>query len=379
MKAKKALEGIRVLDLSQYMAGPLTTTILADLGAEVIKIEPPWGEPLRTFPPEVRGVTPSIAYLSRNKKGMTLNLKSEKGVRIFKELVKVSDVVVENFSTGVMERLGIGYETLKEINSSIIFSSVSGFGRTGPYAQRLSYDIIAQASSGLMALTGEMNNPGGPPLVVADFVGDYIPPLVNTICVIAALYYRKVTGRGQWVDVSQMGSMMFGLTSIVTYMLTGETEPQLRRKYPIPAYGVYEAKDGYVVLAVTPGAINDRFRNALGKQDASPDEIKEWVGQRTVNEAVETLVEARVPVAPALTIDRVVEDPHVKAMEWIVEVDHPTAGKLKVIRFTPTLSETPPTVELPPPLLGQHNEEILSTILGYSRGEIAKLKEEGVI
>lgn len=375
----KALDGIRVLDLSQYMAGPLATTILADLGAEVIKIEPPWGEPLRTFPPDVRGVTPSIAYLARNKKGMTLDLKKERGIQIFKELVKHADVVVENFSTGVMERLGIGYETLKDINPSIIYASVSGFGRTGPYADRLSYDLIAQAYSGIMSLTAELNNPGGPPIVVADYIGDYVPPLVNTICILAALYYRKLTGRGQLIDVSQMGSMIFGLQSIVTYMLTGETGPQLRKKLPIPAYGTYKAKDGYVALAVTPGAIYDRFAKVLGKMAITQDDIKEWVGQRTVEEVVSTFVEARVPVAPVLTVEEVVKDPHVLASGWIVEVEHPTAGKLKVIRFPPMLSETPPKVELPPPLLGQHNEEILSTILGYSKEEIANLRKEGVI
>ena len=230
-KLKRVLENIRVLDLTHYMAGPFCTMLQADLGAEIIKIEPPWGEALRSNPPLVNGLSPSFLFLNRNKKSMKLNLQTAKGKNIFIELAKVSDIVIENFSPGTMRKLGLDYAALSEINPRIIFVSVSGFGQYGPYSLRPSYDAVAQAYSGLMHLVGDQAEEGGPPLLVPDYIGDAVPALYATIGVLAALFYRERTGRGQWVDVAQLDSMVSILQSIVSYMLVKYTTPQLRRKF----------------------------------------------------------------------------------------------------------------------------------------------------
>ncbi len=376
----KPLENTRVLDLTHYQAGPTCTMLLADMGAEVIKVEPPWGEQGRSLPPLISGLSPYFAHLNRNKKSITLNLKSEAGIRIFRQLVSISDVVVENYAPGTMEKLGIGYETLKEINHKIIFVSISGFGQYGPYSSRPSFDWIAQAMSGFMALTGDSALPGGPPIVVPESIGDTIPGMFGVIGALTALYHRQLSGRGQRIDVAQLDSMVSIILSITYWTMSGMAWHQVARKYAdFGPGGLYKARDGYIYIVAPPGPIMDRLKTALGTDNADQSVVREWVKDRTVDEVVGALVEARVPVAPVLAIDKVVEDPHVLSREMMVEVEHPKAGRVRMPGFPIKFSETPGKVEWAAPLLGQHTEEVLTRLLGYSGVEIGKLREERVI
>ncbi len=373
---RRILDDIRIVDFTHVQAGPLCTMILADMGAEVIKVEPPWGEMLRA-PPHYHGFSPGFAYFNRGKKGITLNLKKEKGLEIFKRLVKTSDVVVENFSPGTMDKLGLGYEELKKANPNVIFASISGFGQTGPYSQRGSFDLIAQAMSGLMSMTGA---PYGYPIRIQDYIGDSITALYGVISILAAIRYKDMTGKGQRVDVSQLDSMVSVLSSAVTYMAFGETNIERQMKFFTGVYGAFKATDGYVAIGAPVGAILDRVAKIIGVDKIEDEKaVAEWMKDRKVDEVVEALVKAEVPCAPVLSMDKVVTDPHVLARGMVVEVEHPKTGKIKLVGFAPKLSEvSEKTTYGPPPLLGEHNEEVLSTI-GYSREEIVKLKQEGVI
>ncbi len=378
----RPLENVRVLDLSRYMAGPFCTKILADLGAEVIKIEPPWGEESRFRPPLVGGLSATFMEFHRGKKGVTLNLKDKRAVDIFKELVKRSDIVVENFTTGTMDRLGIGYETLKVLNPRIILASITGFGQYGPRSKRPSFDILGQATSGFMAAMGESADPEGPPLLVSEAPGDSIPGTYCALSIIAALYWRQFTGRGQCVDIAQQDVMMYITPSIAMYMLTGMTGPQLRRKMgtDIPGiYGSFKAKDGYVAVAAPMGPVLDRLSKAFGKDVVDKSFIETWVGSSTVEQVVSELIEADVPVSPIFTVPEVVEDEQAIARDMIVEVGHPTAGKVKVVGVPMKFSDSPCRVERPSPILGQHNEEILVGLLGYRKEDVAQLKKDGAI
>ncbi|MFQ6075955.1 MAG: CaiB/BaiF CoA transferase family protein [Candidatus Bathyarchaeia archaeon] len=372
----RILDNIRVLDITHVQAGPLCTMILADMGAEVIKIEPPWGEMLR-MPPHYKGFNPSFAQFNRGKKGITLNLKRDKGLEVFKKLVRTADVVVENFSPGTMDRLGLGYDTLKEINPKLIFVSISGFGQYGPYSRRGSFDLIAQAMSGLMSLTG---TPYGHPIRVQDYIGDSVTSLFGVISILAAIRHRDLTGRGQRVDVAQLDAMVSILSSAVSQMAFGETNIQRQMRYFTGVYGAFEAQDGYVAIGAPMGAILDRLARTIGVDKIEGSEaVVEWVKGRSVDDVVEALVKAEVPCAPVLSMDKVVTDPHVLARDMIVEVDHPKMGRIKLVGFAPKLSEFSDRITYgPPPLLGEHNEEVLSS-LGYTQEDIAKLREERVI
>lgn len=375
---KKLLENVRILDFSHVFFGPYCTMLLADMGAEVIKIEPPWGEMLRFAPPLVNGASPLFTYFNRGKKSLKLNLKAEKSVKIIKDLIKHSDVVVENFSLGVMDRLGLGYETLKEINPKIIYASLSGYGQNGPYADRPSFDIIAQALSGIMYLTREQFGDEGPPIATADAPGDIVPALFATLSILSALYYRTFTGVGQRIDVAQTDTMISIVSDIMFYTLLGQSPTEVRKKYPIGVYGTFKASDGYVVIGAPHGNVMDRFKKATGIEDTERKVVEEWVKSRSVDEVVTRLVEGGVPVAPVLTVDKTVADPHVQAREMIVEVDYPQAGKCKMPNFPVKFSGTPVKVERPSPILGEHNEEILTRLLSYRKEDVVKLKEEGV-
>lgn len=378
----KILEDVRVLDLTQAQAGPMCTMFLADMGAEVIKIEPAWGDMTRFFPPLVEEkVSPYFMFLNRNKRSVTLNLKSEKGLKIFKDLVKIGDVVVENFSPGTMVDLGLGYETLKEINPKIIFASISGFGQYGPYSRRLSHAEIAEAASGYMDLMRDKIDPSGPPLNPPQAIADTIPALFCAIGILSALRYRERTGYGQRIDLAQVDCMV-GVSTSITFrtLLKDKTtwDQALEKGLVVPP--LYKAKDGYIMMV--PGLrYVERLAKAMGVELERIDGriVEEWVRDKTRDEVVNLLVEERMPVAPVLSLDEVINDPHIQAREMIVEVNHPVLGKVKVPGFPLKFSETPVRIEKPEPLLGQHNEEVLSTLLGYSEEEIAKLKGEKVI
>lgn len=392
------LEGIKVLDLSRVLAGPYCGMLLADMGAEVIKIEIPGkGDDSRAFGPFINGESSYYMNLNRNKKSITLNLKCEEGKKLFIELVKKADVVLENYRPGTMEKLGLGYEVLKEINPGIVYGCVSGFGHYGPYSKRAGYDIIGQAMGGLMSTTGW---PGGEPTRTGTAMGDVLGGLSVTSGILAALINKMKTGEGQKVDVSLVDSVVSSLEIITQiYLASGQIPERIGNRYESTyPYDSFKVKDGSIVIACG----NDKLFSILAKEMGQPqlidDErfvknidrvtnhaalkeiIEEWSINFTIDELVDRLLDLGVPAAPINTIDRIVKDPHIAgAREMFVEVDHPVAGKIKItgnhIKFSDKKSE----IRTPAPTLGQHNEEVYSKILGLSMEEINELKEKKYI
>jgi formyl-CoA transferase len=375
----KALEGIRVLDLTHAHAGPICTYYMAAMGAEIIKVEPPWGEMNRFFPPLVKGVSPYFAHLGRGKNSVTLNLKDPRGKEMFKEMAKKADVVMENFSPGTIDDLGLGYETLGELNPDIIFASISGFGQTGPWRERRSFDAIAQAASGYMWLTGEYVDPRGQPQKGAEAIADTVPGLTALIGILAALNHRNRTGRGQRIDVAQMDSMISVMQSFSFWNLARTTFGVALNDRVDRAFGIHKAKDGYVIFMAPEGRLTDWFRELLGVEDLERGVVEEWVAERTVDEVVETLAETGIPVAPVLNLDEVMENEQALHREMFVRVDHPTLGETTLPGFRIKFSETKGDVTTPAPLLGQYNGEVYSRLLGLSEDEIETLREDGVI
>lgn len=381
-----ALEGIRVVDLTAHLAGPYCTMILADMGAEVIKIEPHWGDPSRLQQPLVEGESPYYMFHNRNKLGVTLDLKSPKGVEILKRLAMISDVVVENYRPGVMERLGIGYETLREINPRIIYAAISGFGQYGPYVRRPSFDIVAQAMSGWMYLTsleprGMRSQPSRTMVCINSSPGDTVPGMYAAIGILAALHFREKTGKGQKIDVSQMDCLMSIIMRYSWHLNAGQTMEESVRELRKEIHGIYPTKDGFVVIRAIREDL-DVLAKIVGVEPASlqpPSTVlEEWTRSRTRDE-VTSLLSEKLPCAPVLTEVEVVNDPNTKAREMIAELDHPLGFRYRTIAPPLKFSESPGRVERTPPLLGQHTEEVLTKLLGYSKEDVARLVEEKVV
>jgi len=374
-----ALEGVRVLDLTHAHAGPICTMFLGAMGAEVIKIEPTWGEMTRMFPPLVEGVSPYFMFVDRCKKGVTLNLKDPRGREMFMEMVKKADVVMENFSAGTMGRLDLGWEVLQGLNPGIIFASISGFGQYGPWSDRRSFDPIAQASSGYMWVMQEGINPEGPPLQAVEAIADTIPGFSALIGILAALQYRNRTGRGQRIDVAQMDAMIGVMQSFSFWELAQTTFRSAARSGRVGVSGLHKALDGYVMFSLPAGRITDWFKELLGVEEVTSENVGEWVGQRPVEEVVKLLAKTGVPVAPVLDLDQVKANEHAKAREMFVKVDHPTLGEVILPGFPIKFSETKGDITMPAPLLGQHNEEVYSELLGLSKEKLEELRKEGVV
>jgi crotonobetainyl-CoA:carnitine CoA-transferase CaiB-like acyl-CoA transferase len=375
----QALEGIRVLDLTHVQAGPIVTLYMAGMGAEVIKVEPLWGEMSRMTPPLVKGQSPYFLYLNRGKKDITLNLKQEEGLDIFKELVKKSDIVIENFSAGTMDRMGLGWEVLKELNPGIIYASICGFGHTGPWKDRRSFDPIAQATSGYMWLNRDDLNEPGPPILASEAIADTIPGFTCLIGILAALNYRNRTGKGQRVDVAQMDSMIAVMRSYSFWTLADTTFRRAARKHRIGVSGLHKTQDGYVMFSLPAGRITDWFMELLDVDELKPEEVEKWVSERKTDEVVKLLERAGVPVGPVLNLQDVLENPQAKSREMFVKVDHPAAGEMTQPGFPIKFSETKGDFSQPSPSLGQHNDEILSKVLGFSEDKIRKLKNSGIV
>lgn len=395
---KGALTGVKVLDLTRVLAGPFCTMMLADMGAEVIKIEVPGlGDDSRQFAPFVNGESAYYMNLNRNKKGVTLNLKAPKGKEIFLEMVKKSDFVVENYRPGTMEKLGLGYEELAKVNPRIIYGCVSGFGHYGPYKDRAGYDIIGQAMGGLMSTTGW---PDAEPTRTGTAMADVLAGLSVTVGLLAALRSRDDTGEGQKVDIALVDSVVASLEIInQIYLVTGKNPERIGNRYEsVYPYDSFRAKDGSLVI----GCGNDKLWNKLcgvmgrpelvshERYDTNPKRVKnhaevkplveEWTMTKTIDEAVETMLNAGIPAAPINTIERVAKDPHIaKAREMFVDIEHPKAGKLKLTGSHLKFSSTPVSYRNPSPLLGQDNQEVYGTMLNISLEEMAELKEKGII
>ena len=392
---KKALEDIKVLEVAQYMAGPMCPRELSEMGAEVIKVEVPGiGDMMRVMPPMADGQSYMFTLLNVNKKSITLDLRKVKGVEIFKELVKRADVVLENLAPGVMASMGVGYETLKEVNPRIIYCSVTGFGQYGPYSSFTAFDPVIQGAGGIMSAA---QKPGSPPQWMPVAVADFIGPLYATIGILEALHYRDVTGEGQAVDIS----MQDGIWSLVSYTYLPE---YWQEKVGIPEeeglasiidlMRPLKTKDGYIVVA--PGTPQQQVNmlRAMGEEAhepevGGPEFIKDfvvlmetWAPTKTTNEALEALRGLRVPSGPVLGGKELVNDPHLQARGMTVEVPG-SAGSEGTGALVPgvvvKLSRSPGKIEATSPFLGQHNEEVYSQFLGYTREDIEKLKEEGVI
>jgi len=357
--------------------------MMADMGAEVIRIEPPWGAIDRIAEGALfGGVSYTFHHLNLNKKDLTLNLKSPEGMEVFKDLVKKSDVVVQNFSPGTMERLGLGYDVLRSLNPRVIYAALSGFGQYGPYSPRGAYAPVVEAMSGHVRLTGDMVDPEGPPLEMAQAYGDLGPGTMAAMAIIAALRYRDKTGVGQMIDVSQFDCMVAYNTAVTGYTLSGLKPYEIRKKYPTGrgVGGLFRTKDDkWIDLAgFTPKAI-DTLKKFLEVEEINKEQLAKRVMEMTRDEAVAFFVKVDIPVGPVYHMDEVIADPHLTARGMFVEVDHLKAGKVKVPNFPLKFSQTPGRILSAAPLLGQHNKEILTRVLGYSDERITELESAGVI
>ncbi|MGG1657983.1 CaiB/BaiF CoA transferase family protein [Brevibacillus sp. NRS-1366] len=390
----KPLQGLQVLDLSRILSGPYCTMILADMGAEVIKIESPQGDDTRAWGPPFIG-TESCYFLSvnRNKKSLVLNLKTSEGKKIFLDLVKSADIVVENFRPGTLDKLGIHYDVLKQINERIILASISGFGQYGPYAKRPGYDVIAQGMGGLMSVNGE---PGGPPIKAGFSFADLGSGMWALIGILMALQARNHTGKGQWVDASLLDTMISWQTYLATgFFATGKNPQPMGNAHPsICPYQVFQANDGYFNVGVGNEAqwkklceimnlniANDPRFSTNSERVENRDQLIPMLENLFKKEPskywVEALDEAGIPTGPVYQLSDLYADPHVSEREMLLSLHHPTIGEIKQVGIPIKLSETPGELKTPPPLLGEHSCEILQR-LGYREEDIVKLFHNGV-
>ena len=383
MNLMNILEDIKVLDLTQYWFGPYCTMMLGDLGAEIIRIEPPWGSPDRLADAFLIGAASyTFHQLNLNKKGITLNLKTKEGIHIFKELVKKFDVVVQNFRPGTMEKLGLSYETMREINPKIIYAALSGFGQTGPYKYRPCFAPIAEAMSGHSRLTGDEVDPNGPPIEMAQAYGDLGPGLFAAMSIIAAIRHRDKTGIGQMIDVAQLDCMTALNMAITGYNLSNLLLWQLKDKYPLGRGfgGIFKTKDNlYIRIASFSPKLVDSLREYMQIPEISDEKLREKVSSMNSEEAVNYFLKAGVPVAPIYNVNDVVVDPHLIERDMFIEVEHSLAGRIKVVNFPVKFSETKVEIKKAAPTLSEDTEKVLVDQLGYTLDYINKIKKENII
>ena len=404
-RPRKPLDGIRVLTFEIQVAGPYCTMMLADQGASVIKVErPEGGDTARGGAPRIkndRGETQSGYFLrfNRNKRSLTLNLKSDQGRQLFRELARQSDVVVENFRPGLLDELGLGYKALSELNPRLIYTCISGFGslegHLGPYSKRPAYDIVAQAMGGLMHTCGQAD---GPPTWLGVALGDIVSGMQAAYAIMLALYERTETGRGQYIDIS-MYDTIIGLAerSVTAYSLTRHVLERGREPYMAP-WGPFQCKDGWVGLIVATEGDWAKFCQAIGRPElvgragttSGPERaqnmsawlgeiINDWFRAHTKAEAAETLLAVGLPVGPVQNAREIFECSHVAARQLLIDVPDPILGSVKLVGPVARLSGNTEPLVGPAPLLGQHNAEILSELLGYTEEQIGQLKGEAVI
>ncbi|NJC95132.1 MAG: CoA transferase [Anaerolineae bacterium] len=397
----KALHGIRVLDLTHMLSGPYAGMMLADLGAETIKIEPPGrGEGTRRILEKdpansLNGFGAYFITLNRNKKSITLNLNSEKGLELFHELAKVSDVVLCNFSAGVTERLKIDHARLSKINPRIITCNITGFGENGPGKDRTSLDLVAQAMSGLMSITGQ---PDDPPTRAGIPIGDIGGGLMGVIGVLSALVAREQTGRGQHVDISMLDTQISLLNYMVTMHFLSGVIPQRHGNghFVHVPYDTFQCSDGYIVIAIIMDEFWEELLKVIPADDLNTEEHRHQPGRlknkdhinRRLNEILATntqtfwlekLGAARIPCAPVNDLAQALNDEQVLFRKMVMDVDHPLGGSTRVPGNPVKLSDTHEDTFTPPPWLGQHNEEVFTTLLGKTSEDIAAWRDAGII
>jgi crotonobetainyl-CoA:carnitine CoA-transferase CaiB-like acyl-CoA transferase len=392
---EKALNGLKILDFTRVYSGPYCTMLLADMGADVIKIEARGlGDDTRFFKPVKNGVSGYFTYLNRSKRSVELNLKSEAGKAAALDLARWADVVVENFSPGAMGRLGLDYEAVRRINPEVVYASISGFGQTGPYRNRVAYDGVVQAMAGLVWLTGY---PDALPVKAGPAISDAATGVHAALGIMMALYYKGATGKGQYIDMGMMDTMFSMLENAVPIKLFLDEEPmRLGNGNPGSApYNMYPTRDGHIVIATANNVLFTKLVKVMGREDLldmpefrenfmrkgnekQMDAIMEaWTRQYTSRELELRLTEAGVPVAHVFSLGELVEDPHLAARDMLVEQDVPGVGRTIFPGNPIKLQATPPDPSLRAPLLGEHTEQVLRDVLGYAPERIEAVRAAG--
>lgn len=391
------LQGIRVLDFTRVLAGPAASLALADLGAEVLKVEPPeTGDETRLFPPFRENVSHYFLSVNRGKKSIVIDLKTEAGVALAKDLAAKCDVLIENYRPGVMDRLGLGYEALSAANPGLIYCAISGFGMTGPLRDRPSFDIVLQALSGALSVNGEA---GRAPTKLGIPLGDLVGGINGPMGILAALYERSRTGRGRLIDVSLLDGLigMLGYLAQLAFFTGEDPKPQGSEHPNLVPYGIFPANDGSIIVACLTNSFWERVCQAMRMEDWVRDprfatiekrrdnrrlvneRISEFTRERTVKELVEIFARYEVPHAPILGIRDALSQPQAVARDMVVEADHAVLGKIPIVNRAIKFPGDPQPVPTAPPVLGQHTDEILRDVLGFTSDEIARLRASKVV
>ncbi|RLC58118.1 MAG: CoA transferase [Candidatus Cloacimonadota bacterium] len=394
----KPLEGIKILDLSRILAGPYATMLLRELGAEIIKVERPGdGDDARYYGPFKNGQSVYFISINRGKKSITINLKSPEGIKIIKEMVTEFDILIENFRPGTMEKLGIGYDILKEINPKLIYAATSGFGHTGPESHKPAYDMLVQAMGGMISITGWENMP---PTRVGMSIGDIGTALFTSIGINAALYQREKTGVGQKVDIAMLDCQIALLeNALVRYQVDGKPPQPVGNRHPtITPFQAFKAKDKYFVLALGNDNLWKKFCNVFGREDLLTDERFLTNDERTKNRKIiipileKIFIEKKaiewteffdshgIPSGPINSMDKVIENKQLQSRNMFVEVNDEKAGKIKIAGNPIKMSTIPEEItRQTSPKIGEHTNEILRKYLGFDEEKIKQLKDDGVI
>lgn len=389
------LSGIRVIDLTRVLSGPFATMLLGDMGAEIVKIETPGGDPVRGQGASAGGMSNYFAGFNRNKRSVVLDLRKPEGKEVLAKLIAGADVLIENFRPGVLGEMGFTEARLNELNPRLIIASINGYGSTGPYVDRPAFDFIAQAMSGFMATTGE---PNGPPIRAGAPITDLIAGLYCAFGVVNAIRARELTGRGQKVESAMVNGMVSMLAYLATeYFSTGAPPHRTGNDHPIASpYGLFSAKDGDIAVAPATPEILQKFmaelglaqmldrpdyKSAEGRRAGRPDlnrAVNERLGTESQDHWIARLNKAGIPCGKVLTVPEVFDDPQIKAQEMVLDVEHPGRGPIRMVGFPVKLSDTPCRVRYPAPELGGHTSEVLKEI-GLSEAEIADLKGRKIL
>lgn len=395
----RPLEDITILDCTWILSGPYASMVLSDLGADVIKVErPPWGDISRTTGPYQNGWSGYFFSVNRGKRSVVIDLRTEEGKELFRRLAERVDVVMENFTPGTMEKLGLDYATLSARNPRLIYASTSGFGQTGPYRDRPALDIIVQGMGGVMSITGE---PGGPPIRPGVSYGDVAAGLYTAIGILAALHERERSGKGQYIDVSMLDCQISVLeNAFMRYFVTGKPPEPLGTRHPAATpFQAFATRDGHIVVALgfgeenqwallcgilgLPELIDDERFNTSPKRTKLHSELEPILArafaQRTTAEWLEDMLAAGIPCGPVNTIPQAAEDPQVAARGMLQDVTHPVAGTIRIANTPLKMSRSESGIKGPPPSFGEHTRDVLEEFLGMTDEEVAELEERGII